>query len=249
MVFMTDSADHISGKAGLTLTITASKNGAAFASISPTVTERGNGWYLLDLTTAHTDTIGDLAIRATATGADPTDLVAQVRAAEAIIATNLDATVSSRSTFAGGAVASVTGNVGGNVAGSVGSVAAPVTLASSQPDYAPAKAGDAMTLTAAYDAAKTAAPTAAANASAVRTELATELARVDASISSRLSSGDYTAPDNTSIGQINARLPSDPADQSLIIAATDQIRADIASIPAAPTAQQIAVEILDNQTA
>lgn len=34
----------------------------------------------------------------------------------------LDAAVSSRSTFAGGAVASVTGNVGGNVAGSVGSV-------------------------------------------------------------------------------------------------------------------------------
>jgi hypothetical protein len=34
----------------------------------------------------------------------------------------LDATVSSRSTFAGGAVASVTGNVGGNVVGSVGSI-------------------------------------------------------------------------------------------------------------------------------
>ena len=35
---------------------------------------------------------------------------------------HLDADVSSRSTYAGGAVASVTGNVGGNVAGSVGSV-------------------------------------------------------------------------------------------------------------------------------
>lgn len=35
---------------------------------------------------------------------------------------NLDAAVSSRSTYAGGAVASVTGNVGGNVVGSVGSV-------------------------------------------------------------------------------------------------------------------------------
>jgi len=34
----------------------------------------------------------------------------------------LDATVSSRSTFAGGAVASVTGNVGGNVVGSVSSI-------------------------------------------------------------------------------------------------------------------------------
>ncbi len=36
---------------------------------------------------------------------------------------NLDAAISSRSTYAGGAVASVTGNVGGNVTGSVGSVA------------------------------------------------------------------------------------------------------------------------------
>lgn len=40
----------------------------------------------------------------------------------------LDAKVSSRSTYAGGAVASVTGNVGGNVTGSVGSVVAGVTV-------------------------------------------------------------------------------------------------------------------------
>jgi hypothetical protein len=79
MVFMTDSADHVTGKTGLTLTITASKAGAAFASISPTVTERGSGWYDLALTTSHTDTLGDLALHVTATGADPTDLVCQVR--------------------------------------------------------------------------------------------------------------------------------------------------------------------------
>jgi len=77
-VFMTDSADHITGKTGLTLTITAGKNGAAFASISPTVTEIANGWYSLALTTSHTDTLGDLALHITATGADPTDLVRQV---------------------------------------------------------------------------------------------------------------------------------------------------------------------------
>lgn len=57
----------------------------------------------------------------------------------------------------------------------------------------PAATGDAMTLTAAYDAAKTAAPTAAAVASQVRTELATELARVDAAVSTRLASSSYTA--------------------------------------------------------
>lgn len=80
MVFMTDSADHVAGKTGLTLTITASKDGVAFASISPTVTERGSGWYNLALTTAHTDTLGDLALHATATGADPTDLLCRVTA-------------------------------------------------------------------------------------------------------------------------------------------------------------------------
>jgi hypothetical protein len=78
MVFMVDSSDHITGKASLTLTITASKDGAAFASITPTVTDRGSGWYSLALTTTHTDTLGDLALHLTGTGADPTDVVYQV---------------------------------------------------------------------------------------------------------------------------------------------------------------------------
>src|SRR3954464_13262830 len=78
MILMVDSSDHITGKTGLTLTITASKDGAAFASISPTVTERGNGWYNVALTSSHTDTLGDLAVHITATGADPTDFCAVV---------------------------------------------------------------------------------------------------------------------------------------------------------------------------
>ena len=78
LVFVTQSADHVTGLTGATLTITASKDGAAFASISPTVTERGNGWYSLALTSSHTDTLGDLAVHVTATSADPTDLVRQV---------------------------------------------------------------------------------------------------------------------------------------------------------------------------
>jgi hypothetical protein len=80
MVLMTDAADHITGKAGLTLTVTASKAGGAFASITPTVTERGSGWYALALTSAHSDTAGDLALHITATGADPADLLLQVSA-------------------------------------------------------------------------------------------------------------------------------------------------------------------------
>ncbi len=73
MVFLVDSTDGKTGKTGLTLTITASKDGAAFASITPTVTERGSGWYNLALTTSHTDTLGDLACHITGTGADPCD--------------------------------------------------------------------------------------------------------------------------------------------------------------------------------
>lgn len=78
MVFMVDDTDHVTGKTGLTLTITASKDGAAFGSISPTVTERGDGWYNVALTTSHTDTLGDFALHITGTDADPTDLVDEV---------------------------------------------------------------------------------------------------------------------------------------------------------------------------
>jgi hypothetical protein len=78
MVFMTQAADHVTGITGATLTITASKNGGAFASITPTVTERGTGWYNLALDTAMTDTLGDLALHITAASADPSDLYARV---------------------------------------------------------------------------------------------------------------------------------------------------------------------------
>lgn len=46
------SISYVTGKTGLTLTITASKDGAAFGAITPTVTERGNGWYNLALTSS-----------------------------------------------------------------------------------------------------------------------------------------------------------------------------------------------------
>jgi hypothetical protein len=75
---MTSSTDHVTGVAGATLTITVSKNGGAFGSISPTVTDRGSGWYNLALAAGDTDTLGDLAIHATASGCDPTDTLYQV---------------------------------------------------------------------------------------------------------------------------------------------------------------------------
>jgi hypothetical protein len=75
MVLMVQSSDHITGLAGLTLTITASKDGAAFAGIAPAVTDRGNGWYNVALTASDTDTLGDLALHVTGAAADPADLV------------------------------------------------------------------------------------------------------------------------------------------------------------------------------
>ena len=78
MVMMIDDTDHISGLAGLTLTITRSKNGGGFSTINPSVTDRSNGWYDIEISTTDTDTLGDLCLHVTSTGADPTDICMQV---------------------------------------------------------------------------------------------------------------------------------------------------------------------------
>lgn len=101
MVLMVQSADHVTGATGLTLSISLSKDGEAFSVIAPTVTERSNGWYSIALTTSHTDTLGDLALQITGSGADPSSVLGQVIAANLNDAvdlglSNLDATVSSR---------------------------------------------------------------------------------------------------------------------------------------------------------
>lgn len=83
-VLMVDSTDHITGKTGLSagLTIYATKAAGTPAVITPTVTELDatnvKGVYKLALTTAHTDTLGELQLHITATGADPSDVKWQV---------------------------------------------------------------------------------------------------------------------------------------------------------------------------
>jgi hypothetical protein len=73
-VWAADSADGKTGKTGLTLAVTLKKQGAhTLSSISPTVTEVGNGHYDISLTSSHTDTLKAATLRATATGADPID--------------------------------------------------------------------------------------------------------------------------------------------------------------------------------
>jgi hypothetical protein len=87
------------------------------------------------------------------------------------------------------------------------------------------------------------APSAATVASAVRTELTTELGRIDVATSTRLATAGYTAPANSDISAIKAKtdnLPSDPADQSLIIDATNALSSQISGLPTAPSAASVA---------
>ena len=58
---MVDSTDHITGKTGLTVTVTLSKAGGSFGAAGDTVTEISSGWYKIALTTTDTNTVGDLA--------------------------------------------------------------------------------------------------------------------------------------------------------------------------------------------
>lgn len=132
LILLIGSADHITGLAGATLTITASKDGGAFASITPTVTDLGNGWYNLALTTTHTNTAGDLALHITATSADPQDVLVQVVAYDMTDAVRLGLTALPNAA-AGGAAGLPLGDASGRV--DIGKwLGAAVTLTAGVPD-------------------------------------------------------------------------------------------------------------------
>jgi len=119
------ASDHVSPATGKTIAVVISKNGAAFGNPSggaTNATQIGNGWYYVDLSITDTGTQGPLVVRGTEGTIDDSEVAYNVVDANSGGAAYLDAAVSSRSTYAGGAVASVTGNVGGNVVGSVASV-------------------------------------------------------------------------------------------------------------------------------
>jgi hypothetical protein len=73
MFLMIDSADHITGKPGLTPTVTISKNGGAFGAVTGAVTALSGGWYSIAGNATDRNTLGELLIHATAAGADPYD--------------------------------------------------------------------------------------------------------------------------------------------------------------------------------
>lgn len=67
------ASDHVTGATGKTVTVTLSKNGAAFGAAAGSVTEISSGWYLLAANATDRNTLGTLAIHATATACDPMD--------------------------------------------------------------------------------------------------------------------------------------------------------------------------------
>lgn len=76
LVFLlVDNTDHLTGKTGLTPTVTLSKNGGSFASPSGAVSEIANGFYKVAGNATDTNTAGPLILHATGTGADPVDVV------------------------------------------------------------------------------------------------------------------------------------------------------------------------------
>jgi hypothetical protein len=152
-IFMVQSADHVSGATGLTLTITAGKDGGTLSSITPTVTERSNGWYTLALTTSHTDTLGALALHITSTGADPLDFADQVVAtgSSAPTAAAIRAEIDSNSTQ----LAALIGYVDTEIAAIVGYLDTEIAAIKAKTDLipaAPAAVGDIPTATQNADA-------------------------------------------------------------------------------------------------
>ena len=68
-LFMGNVSNATQGLAGLTLTVTVSKQGGAFGNGGGSVTDRGNGVYFYTPIAGNLDTLGLLTIRAAATGA------------------------------------------------------------------------------------------------------------------------------------------------------------------------------------
>lgn len=75
---MVDDTDHVTGKTGLTPTVTIRKVGGSFASPSGSVTEIANGWYQVAGNATDSNTLGPLILHATGTNADPVDMLYEV---------------------------------------------------------------------------------------------------------------------------------------------------------------------------
>ncbi len=117
-------------KIGLSVTVNVRDPTGVQIVTGAAATEVGDGFYTYTLAASQATTAGTYRARfLTGDGTvDQKELPAIWILGKAWVA-NMDAAVSSRSTYAGGAVAAVLGDVGGRVVGSVGSVTAGVTVA------------------------------------------------------------------------------------------------------------------------
>lgn len=101
LFLMLDSGDHVTGKTGLSPTVTISKNGGSFASPAGAVTEIANGWYAVAGNATDSATLGPLLLHATGAGADPCDdrfdvVAFDPQSATSLGLSNLDAAITSR---------------------------------------------------------------------------------------------------------------------------------------------------------
>lgn len=75
LFFLVQTSDHITGLTGASPTVTISKAGAAFGSPAGAVTEIASGWYKVAGNATDSNTLGPIALHATAASADPFDNV------------------------------------------------------------------------------------------------------------------------------------------------------------------------------
>jgi hypothetical protein len=76
LIFMSDNTG--AGVTGLTLGVDQSYNGAAFSTISPTVTERADGWYSVTVDSTDLATEGECVFLFYGSGAENQAIVTQV---------------------------------------------------------------------------------------------------------------------------------------------------------------------------
>jgi hypothetical protein len=243
--FLYDSSDHVTGKAGVTPTVTISKNGGSFASPSGSVTEIANGFYKVAGNATDTNTLGALALYATGTGCDPCAMAYNVvaldpdlAAAGALMPTTAGRTlVVDASGLAdanvvkmgptGSGTAQTARDIGASVLLSSGTGTGQVLLSSGKVSVPDTQKVDVETI-------KTQAVTCGAGV--------TVMASVGTAATSTAQTGDnyarLGAPAGAShaadVAAIHAKttnLPSDPADQSLIITATDAILTAVGDVP------------------
>lgn len=193
MLLLVANTDHVTGLTSATLTITASKDGAAFASITPTVTERGNGWYSLALTTGHTDTLGELVLHVTAAGADPIDVAYDVVANPATATAVAAVAAQLPAALVGGRMDASVGAMAANVLTAAAINAAAITAAKFATDAVDANALAASAVTEIQSGLATAAGVASVQADTDDLQARLPAALIGGKIDATLSAGERTS--------------------------------------------------------